>query len=307
MRNYDGEDWWWRCEFKVQKAGRHTLTSGGVATYAELLVDEEAVIDTCNMFVGHRIVLNLGKGPHTLLVHCRSLQPILDRRHPRPRWESPDLEHQNLRWIRTSLLGRQVGGVPTPAPVGPWRPLTLRRSDAVDVRTTRLRADCAVDGSGTVEVTAELTGFSHAIPIEIRVGDITAPCQVTRQRGVVTLRARVHLPRVERWWPHTHGRQPLYDVTVEAGDLQLTVARVGFRTISVDRTEGAFTLLVNDIPIFARGVCWSPTDPISLQDGPLRQHLETLARRRTQHRPDPWPPGSIRAMTSSTCATNSAC
>lgn len=275
-RDYDNEDWWWRCEFVTDRAGRYTLVSDGLATYGEVLIDDEPVLETRNMFVGQRAEIRLDKGAHLLHIHCRSLQPVLARRHPRPRWKSPDLVHQNLRWIRTSLVGRQVGGVPAPAPVGPWRPLTLHRADDRHARTTALRADCAPDGSGTVQVTVEVTGIGSTAPVEIRVGHVAAPCDVTRRRNAAVVSARVHLPHVERWWPHTHGDQPLYDVVLVAGQTELPVGRVGFRTVAVDRTDGAFTLLVNDTPIFTRGACWSPTDPVSLQDGPVRQQLQTV-------------------------------
>lgn len=276
VRNYDAEDWWWRCEFTVRGPGRHTLRSDGLATYAQVRIDQEPVLDSSNMFVSHDVEIELDEGPHTLLVHCRSLQPILARRRARPRWKSPDLVHQNLRWIRTTLLGRQVGGVQSPAPVGPWRPITLRRSDTATARTTLLRATCTADGAGTVQLTADLTSGLVTGPVRLRVGGATAECEVVERDGFVTVTGQVRVPHVERWWPHTHGPQPLYDVTIASGDAEIPMGRVGFRTITVDRTDGAFTLLVNEIPIFARGVCWSPTDPVSLQDVNLRHRLETL-------------------------------
>ncbi len=271
--DYDGEDWWWRCEFTVAKAGPHTLTTRGIATYAEVLVDDIPLIETCNMFVSHQARVELPAGVHTIEIHCRSLQPILERRRPRPRWKSPDLVHQNLRWIRTTLQGRQIGGVAAPAPVGPWRPITLCPADVPLVRRTRLHSECATDGTGIVEIAVELRNVDNTRPVLVRVGDTTATCRTTQHREGTTATARVELGGVERWWPHTHGPQPLYEVAVTVDGTEHALGHVGFRTISVDRTDGAFALLVNGVRIFARGACWSPTDPISLQDDRLRQHL----------------------------------
>ncbi|MBB2890158.1 glycosyl hydrolase 2 galactose-binding domain-containing protein [Flexivirga oryzae] len=275
-RTYDADDWWWHCEFTVESAGQHALSIGGVATFYEVLVDDDVVLDECNMFIAHNLDLHLTKGRHTLLVHCRSLQPLLARRRPRPRWKSPDLVHQNLRWVRTSLLGRQIGGVQSPAPVGPWRPITLRHCGHPQLRSSRLRTECADDGSGTVQVVVELLGIDRSADVTVQVGDAEAPLDVAGHQGTVTATGSITLPRVERWWPHTHGTQPLYDVIVTAGSAEFHIGRVGFRTVAVDRSDGAFTLRVNDIPIFARGACWSPTDPVSLCDGDLRRHLETV-------------------------------
>lgn len=275
-RDYDAEDWWWRCEFAAQAAGPHMLSVGGVASFYEIWLDGEVLFDECNMFVAHDLDINLSPGSHTLLVHCRSLQPLLDRRHPRPRWKSPDLVHQNLRWIRTALIGRQVGGVQSPAPVGPWRPITLSPTNAPQARSVQLRTTCAADGSGTLELTVALTGVERSDHVMTEIGGVTVRLDVTISGRIATATGVVVIPQVERWWPHTHGAQPLYDVLVTVGATQLEVARVGFRTIAVDRTDGAFTLLINETPIFARGTCWSPTDPVSLQDGDLRAQLGTL-------------------------------
>lgn len=276
-RDYDAEDWWWRCKFTVTASGRHTLTVGGIATSYEIALNGITILaDKCNMFVARELDLELARGAHTLLLHCGSLQPVLERHRPRPRWKSPELAHQNLRWIRTSLIGRQVGGVQSPAPVGPWRPITVRASNAPRIRARQLVTRCAADGSGSVELVVELAGVDRSPPVQVEVGGVSATLAVDARDGVLVATGRVDVPDVERWWPHTHGAQPLYDVVVTTGTTRAVVARVGFRTVSVDRTDGGFTLILNDLPIFARGVCWSPTDPVSLQEDDLRRHLETL-------------------------------
>jgi len=273
--DYDADDWWWRCVFDVQLGGRHALTVSGVSTFYEVLLDGEVLVEECNMFVAHDVDVPLVEGSHTLVVHCRSLQPLLARRRPRPRWKSPDLVHQNLRWIRTSLVGRQVGGVHAPAPVGPWRPITLRPATGIGVRVRRLWTRCSSDGSGTVHLELELSGVSRSTAVQAQVAGTFTVLDVAQRHGTLTATGRIQIPQVELWWPHTHGTQPLYDVVITVGTTRILAARAGFRSISVDRTDGAFTLCVNDVPVFARGACWSPPDPVSLQDTDLRQHLET--------------------------------
>ena len=56
-----------------------------------------------------------------LVLRFAALDPVLEQRRPRPRWKA-GLSSQNLRWFRTTLLGRQAGWAVVPAPVGPWRP-----------------------------------------------------------------------------------------------------------------------------------------------------------------------------------------
>ncbi len=59
------------------------------------------------------------------MIRFSALTPLLEGRRPRPRWKTQGASHQNLRWFRTTLLGRQPGWTVTPAPVGPWRPVRL--------------------------------------------------------------------------------------------------------------------------------------------------------------------------------------
>ncbi|MDI5944084.1 glycoside hydrolase family 2 protein, partial [Micromonospora sp. DH15] len=66
-----------------------------------------------------------------------------------------------------------------------------------------------------------------------------------------------------------YGDQPLHplDVTLHAADgreLDAWSRRIGFRTVRLDTAPdahgSAFTLVVNDVPVFARGVNWIPDD-----------------------------------------------
>jgi len=80
----------------------------------------------------------------------------------------------------------------------------------------------------------------------------------------------VRVPRPNRWWPHTHGDQPLYNVRATIGGEPIDLGRVGFRTLEIDRdVDGkGFGLIVNGVvngaPVFCRGVCWTPLDVVSL-------------------------------------------
>jgi beta-mannosidase len=90
----------------------------------------------------------------------------------------------------------------------------------------------------------------------------------------------VRVTGAQRWWPHTHGEPFRYPVSVDVGGSTFDLGWTGFRTVSVDRTDGAFTLCVNGVEIFCRGATWFPPDPVSMAApaGDVRATLE-LARR----------------------------
>ena len=91
---------------------------------------------------------------------------------------------------------------------------------------------------------------------------------VRRSRATATAGspARLRLPKVEKWWPHTHGTPTLHDVKLRTAAGEIDLGRIGFRSIAVDRDSDGkgFALVVNGVKIFARGACWSAADLVSL-------------------------------------------
>ena len=99
-----------------------------------------------------------------------------------------------------------------------------------------------------------------------RVCGIQAQVSIPAGTNAATL--TVDVPDIELWWPHDLGSQPLYDLDVELSDgssvLDERHQRVGFRSIRLDTQDdeigSAFTLVVNEVPIFVRGANWIPDD-----------------------------------------------
>jgi len=82
------------------------------------------------------------------------------------------------------------------------------------------------------------------------------------------------------WWPHTHGEPALYQAFVDiklkdAGTRRVSLGGIGFRTLSLRTEDGEFELSVNGLPIFCRGACWTPLDPVTLR-GDLPAYESTL-------------------------------
>jgi len=287
QRDYDEDDWWFRCRFHAP-AGTWRLTFDGLATVADAWVDGAHVAHGDNMFRPLERVLDLGEGEHELVIRCAALVPLLGAKRARPRWKTYLVRHQNLRWFRTSLLGRIPGWASVPAPVGPWRPVRLTPAGAVVATGVHLLARC--DGAdGTVDVVFRLPGHVAAAvaaspvgPGVVSVGGASAALALLPDGDDVVVSGRVRVAGVERWWPHTHGPQPLYEVSATVGDHRVALGRVGFRTVTVDRGDGGFRVVVNGEPIFSRGACWFPPDPVRPGGEPDDVRL-TLERARDAH------------------------
>ena len=262
----DAHDWWWRTRVPVDPAqGPWFLEVTGLATLADVWVNGELVLHAENMFRSHVVELrDLGRSAE-VAIRCAAALPVVTRRLPRPRWRSPLVQHQGWRWQRTSLLGRIEGWGKGAPPVGPWRPVRLYPGYQPLIAVERV--DTALDGTtGIVRAEFRVFGQGAPRPVRVHLGDVHA--QAHGRADGRTISAVVRLPGVQRWWPHTHGGQPLYPVRAEVGGHMVAIRQVGFRSIRADTANGGFGLCVNEVPVFIRGACWMPLDPVSLQAAP---------------------------------------
>lgn len=279
----DAWDWWYRCDFTASGAGPWLLELHGLATVADVWLNGDPVLHSENMFVAHRLEVGALEADNELVLRFAALAPLLEMRRPRPRWKTQQADHQSLRWFRTSLIGRQPGYVEVPPPVGPYRGVTLRPAPPSTLLCRRVVARCHGD-DGVVEVDLRLR-WRGAVPsgATLTVGDAEGALDISGvggpDGGELRVNGSLRLAGVERWWPHTHGPQPLYRATVDVGRIRVDLGAVGFRTVELDRSGDGFRFVVNGEPVFCRGACWWPVDvtAMSASDADLRATL-TLAR-----------------------------
>jgi len=284
---FDALHWWYRLRFDLPEgfAGDDlVLGFDGLATLARVWLNGEPLLDSDNMFIAHERAVGprLRLSGNELLLRFASLDEALAARKPRPRWRAPMVENQQLRWWRTTLLGRTPGWSPPCAPVGPWRDIWLE--DRGGVRCEVQQLQCGVrDQQGWLELacTLEAPGGVKAAALTLtRHGQSVTSDLVPDPAGAWQL--RLDLPEVALWWPHTHGEPALYEarlrVAPERGEaFEVDLGRVGFRTLTVERANGDFAIAVNGVPVFCRGACWTPIDPVSLK-APASAYREALAQ-----------------------------
>lgn len=265
-RRFDDVDWWYRVRVDVP-APRAPLTLGldGLATAATVWLDDRELLSSRNMFLRHELPLGSPEpGAHALVIRFAALDRLLKERRPRPRWRTPMVENQQLRWWRTTLLGRTPGWSPPAAAVGPWRDVWLGTSAGSSLSAIDL--DCELEGTtGVLALRARCDGDRcDGLRLELRrLGEVfSAPIDVSADQAATAV---LRVENVAKWWPHTHGEPALYDAYLCAADgSEVDLGAVGFRRVSLQTTATEFRLFINDVPVFCRGVCWTPPDPVSL-------------------------------------------
>ncbi len=241
-----GDDVEHRCATTVTAPRSGELVFDGIATLATVFVDGEAVAESESMWVPVRVPV--GAGQHAVEVVCHPLTPRLaERRRPRARWRQKVAYDGNLRWFRTTLLGRAPGFAPGPPVVGLWRPTWFVADEPV--LTLRPQPDGRLRARADRDGTLSCAGAS----VRLRAG----------VWGTLTV------PDVEPWWPHSHGTPRLYDV-----DFEGLRRRVGFRSLDApeDVLREGLSLRVNGLPVFVRGALWTPV--------PTGEERATLERAR---------------------------
>lgn len=326
-RRFDADDWWYRLDFDADPAdGPVWLRFDGLATLAEVWLDDRPLGRSENMFIASRCRVDplLRAGGNRLTIRFASLDHALGARRARPRWRAPMIESQQLRWLRTTVLGRTPGWSPPCAPVGPWRDIWLESGGDPEFELRELRASLR-DGAGQVELSGVWVdaegGFGDAIqPARLALeltrdgrawrGELTrgvtaggepaggarppatgsttnaatdtATDTTTGQAGA-RWAGSLAIPSVMPWWPHTHGEPARYQARLiaefDGGRRQsIGLPAIGFRTIDIERDAGGFGLRINGEPVFCRGACWTPLDPVSLAATParIRQAVEQV-------------------------------
>jgi beta-mannosidase len=280
----DASDWWFRTSFEVPHRAVEQpcrLCFDGLATLAEIWLNGQPLLTTENMFRSYRVdIAPYLQAENELVIGFRSLSQELKRKRPRPRWKTNLVRNQQLRWLRTSLIGRIPGWAPCAPAVGPWRDIRL---ETAPVLLDELSIVPSLIGTtGVVSVRASIISMIEPRRAVLRAGEAELAFELQRSADGWTLAGDLHIPNAPRWWPHTHGSPTLLQcvLTIEADGetYRLPCSAIGFRKLDV-RTDSRFAVHINDEPIFCRGACWTVNDLLSPNgdEASLRRTLQ-LAR-----------------------------
>lgn len=281
-RRFDAEDWWYRVTFDApatQASDELWLGFDGLAGVADVWLNGGHLMRADNMFVAyeHDVRGALRAGPNTLQLRFAALDAALAVRRPRPRWRSPMVDHQQLRWFRTTLLGRTPGWSPPAAAVGPWKDVWLERRSGPELHALGLQVGVTATGVGEVQFTCAMRsladGAAPQIALELRRNGQVIRCNLEPggEGADMQFRGRLSVPDVALWWPHTHGEPALYAAQLRlqwrggVDDRVVPLRPIGFRTLALDTADGRFALAVNGVVVFCRGACWMPLDVVGLR------------------------------------------
>lgn len=271
------KDWQYRRRFAVDadllSETRQELVLEGVDTYADVYLNGQLVQRCDNMFRTWRIPVAglLREGDNELFVDFSSVFKVdvpkyLAAPYKLQAWPNND---QSDIWI--SLYARKAGYTygwdwgPRIITAGLWKNVSMEfgpRMPDVQVKTLSvspkragMQAVLDLDADAEITIVAEGRTLYRAHHAAGR-----AVCDFV-----------VKQPRL--WWSNGLGDPALYDFDITVTSAEGTVSRriaTGIRTVEVDRTDGAMTVVLNGIPVFCKGANWIPADNFPTRVTPER-------------------------------------
>lgn len=257
------KDIWYRRSLAGEAPGPAILRFAGLATVAEVFLDDRLILSSESMFESHDVPVELA-GLEMLSICFRALRPHLENTGPRARWRPRLMNSQGLRLIRTTALGFMPGWCPEVHAVGPWRPVRLIRS-TLPLSPLRGQEGFAISATlSNNEGILEVSFFHEGPARDFRLVCDGRETSFGSDEGRYS--AQLPLPGIKPWWPHTHGEPALYDVTLRIDGEEFPLGRTGFRSVSIDRGKDGsdFALIVNGEKIFCRGAVWTSADIVKL-------------------------------------------
>src|SRR4029453_14460390 len=210
---YDELDWWYRCAFTRPQllrspTDRVRLRFDGLATLADVWLNGHSILSSCNMFMAHGAdITELLAAENELLIAFRSLDTALAQKRPRPRWKTNLVDQQQLRWFRTTLLGRIPGWTPRLHAVGPWRAVWLEYVSSIDLEELDLQPRAERERQ-LVSIDARIRRLDPRAEIQsadLIVGDAHAALTVEPEGDRYRIRGTAPFDHLPLGGPPTHG------------------------------------------------------------------------------------------------------
>lgn len=266
---------WYSVVFDYDFSEGESLLFEGIDTIADVYLDGEHLLRTENMFLPYKAKCK-GKGKHELLVHITPA--VIEARKYKAAAASNALWYNyQCLYIRKAAFSFGWDILPRVASGGIWKPVHVikEKVDSInDVFVYTLFTNPEANRA-KIRIYYDLTVSDDMIQNYLfrftgKCGD-SEFCEEIVPWGNQYGRLAFVIENAKLWWPRGYGEPNLYDCKAELiydGKVVDTYEmKYGIRTVELDRTEsikdgeGKFLFKVNGVPVFWRGVNWSPLSP----------------------------------------------
>jgi beta-mannosidase len=296
----ENESWEYRLKFEVTPAllarTNIDLAFDGLDAASTVYVNGVQVLAADNMFRIWRVPVKgrLHAGSNLLRVVFPSPVKAAAEIAARDPWQ-PKTATAAKTYIRKAAYEYGWDWGPRFVTSGIWRPVRLEAWDKVritdfaihqrDVSAEVAHLSVEVEVEAATAGPARITVNYHqaGVPVTGMPVFVTSAANLHAGRNVISLPIEIRKPKL--WYPAGYGDQPLYEFTAQLGVTgqwaELRTAKAGLRSIVLDRHPDkwgrSFQLVVNGIPVFAKGADVIPFDsfPARVKTADYRRILES--------------------------------
>lgn len=283
------EDWDFKKSFQVTaeqlKSDDAVIFFEGLDTHADVFLNGSRILQTQNMFVGHRVSVknSLREGKNDLYIRFYSPIERMDPARITAGYEYPaDNDHSDQR---LSVYNRKAPyhfgwdwGMRL-VQMGIWKPISLTFYNDARIDDFYVKQNKITKEKAEIENQIEIYSLKDT-PATISVGyalkskelqSSGKEIQLKKGKNVISLDMIVENPSL--WMPTGWGEQHLYDfqVTLKMNDRVVDEknTRVGLRSVRLvqepDEHGRTFYFEVNGLPIFAKGANYIPGEIMRTQ------------------------------------------
>jgi len=294
----ENEDWEYRLVFDVRReilAKKHLqLVFEGLDAYATVTLNGQKIIEADNMFHPWDADVKslLKEQGNELIILFRSpikkVLPQLEKMNQKLPAMS-DLSVGTSPYTRKAPYHYGWDWGPRLVTSGIWQPANLEAWDhfkIVDQKfdVKQLSPKKALIGM-SIEVVSDIDSEA-LLKVSDDENNFLLDDQIHLKIGSNTITKTIEIPHPKIWWPNGYGnnitpitqllnrpitqspdKQPLYSLQTEISTEQesfITSKKIGLRTLELKREKDQwgenFTIVVNGVPIFAKGANWIPSD-----------------------------------------------
>lgn len=275
------KDYEYRCHFFVEeeflKREVQYIIFEGIDTLSTIWINDKKLAETNNMHRTYRFSVKESIRPGVNQLRIRFYSPVKYIREQYAKNPLPEMNtasphgFSQIRKIHSSFGWDAEPIVPDS---GIWRDVYLEGYDDCRLEDVYVR-QFHENGKVLLQIEIELETFlnslkEYEVKLELRdpVGDINFIEEI-KEIGHNKIVWKKYISNPQLWWPNGYGEQPLYQLAVKLCRRNGIIEdyrniRVGLRKAEVRREKDqwgeSFAFYINDIPVFAKGGCYTPPD-----------------------------------------------
>ncbi|PWY77030.1 beta-mannosidase [Aspergillus heteromorphus CBS 117.55] len=262
------------------------LAFDGLDTFATVKLDSNVILESNNMFQGHRVDVTTAlenEGEHVLEIEfdCAMLRAReLRKQDSKHNWASFNGDPARMS-VRKAQYHWGWDWGPVLMTAGIWREVRL---EVYYARLADLWTAVDLDSSyqsAQISAFAELDAAQFNSTYKVNFTLSLHGKEIARQAAIPgnkVAKVTFDVDQPHLWWPHGYGEPNLYEITAslekDQSEIHNLVKKIGIRTAEViqqpDKHGKSFFFRINGTDIFCGGSCWIPADNILPNISPER-------------------------------------